>query len=157
MGRSYTSAQFAEFAEFAINTIPGLHLGTDLIVGFPGETDEMFQESCEFIRKTGFANIHLFRFSPREGTPAATYPDQIPQHIVKQRVTILEKIAEISKKKFISSQVGKVLPVLLEKKIAHDLFEGWSDNYIRISITDKNLHIGEIFSRKIKSSMVLSF
>ena len=153
MNRNYTSAEFAEFAEFALNTIPGLHLGTDIIVGFPGESDEIFQETCEFIKKIDFANIHLFRFSPREGTPAATYPHQVPHHIIKQRVEILAKIAEKSKEKFIRSQIGKVLPVLLEKKIAHKTFEGWSDNYIRILLSDNdNLQTGEIFSEKMTLS-----
>ena len=157
MGRNYTTAEFAEFAKFAIAEIPGLHLGTDLIVGFPGETDEMFQQSCDFIKDIGFANIHVFRFSPREGTPAASYPDQIPQYIAKKRAEILGKIAEKCKNTFIQSQIGQELPVLLEKANGNGTFAGWSDNYIRLLLSGPDLRTGDIFFRKITSENILSF
>jgi threonylcarbamoyladenosine tRNA methylthiotransferase MtaB len=157
MGRNYTSAKFAEFANFAINSIPGLHLGTDIIVGFPGETDELFMESVNFIKKIAFANIHVFRFSPREGTPAAIFPDQVSQQIVKQRSDILGNIAKECKKQFALLQIGKDLPVLLEKETVPGTFEGWSDNYVRVTLSGDNLHIGEIINHKIISDNYLSF
>jgi len=156
MQRNYTTAEFGEFAKSALTEIPGLHLGTDVIVGFPGETDTMFQNTCEFIKKIGFANMHVFRFSPRKGTPAADYPDQIPQIIVKQRAEFLTQIAEKSKQNFIKAQIGSILPVLLEKKISTESFEGWSDNYIRITVSGRNLKVGTIAAHQIKDSNVLS-
>lgn len=157
MGRSYTSAEFAEFAKFAIAEIPGLHLGTDVIVGFPGETDAMFRESCEFIKSIGFANMHVFRFSPREGTPAATFPDQVPQHTAKVRADILGKIADECKQFFIKSQLNQELAVLLEKENDDGSFAGWSDNYVRVTMSGKDLRSGEIFSRRMTAENILSF
>ena len=157
MGRNYSAAEFAEFANFALAEIPGLHLGTDLIVGFPGETEDSFLESVEFIKKIPFANIHVFRFSPREGTPAAEFPDQIPQKIVKKRAEIIGDIAENCQKQFAATQIGKELSVLIEKETTPGIFEGWSDNYLRISLPENNLHAGEIVSRKISTANYLSF
>jgi len=157
MGRNYTSANFAEFANFAIDSIPGLHMGTDVIVGFPGETDELFLESVNFIKKIAFANIHVFRFSPRKGTPAATFPNQVPQQIAKQRAEILGKIAKESKKQFFQLQIGKNLPVLLEKETASHTFEGWSDNYVRVVLFGNKLDTGKIVNQKITANNFLSF
>lgn len=157
MGRNYTAQDFAEFANFAVAEIPGLHLGTDVIVGFPGETDELFGESVDFIKKIPFANIHVFRFSPREGTPAATFPDQIPQQIVKKRADILGSLAEECKKSFARSQFGKIVPVLLEKNTKSGVFEGWSDNYIRVAVSGEDLQIGKIIPQELTVDNCLSF
>ncbi|MFA6294789.1 MAG: tRNA (N(6)-L-threonylcarbamoyladenosine(37)-C(2))-methylthiotransferase MtaB, partial [Victivallales bacterium] len=85
MGRKYTAEEFADFANEALSSIPGLHLGTDIICGFPGETEELFEKSCSFISKIPFANLHVFCFSPRKGTPAADFPDTVPGSAMKHR------------------------------------------------------------------------
>ena len=157
MGRKGSSAEFADFAKYALNHIPGLHLGTDIIVGFPGESDALFYETVDFIQTIPFANIHIFRFSPREGTPAATFKHQVPHHIVKKRAGILADIAQKSKDAFIKSQIGKTVPVLIEKQINNDHFQGWSDNYIKINLLDEELKVGEITKSKISNSNILSF
>lgn len=157
MGRNYSAAEFADFTNFAIAEIPGLHLGTDVIVGFPGETEALFMDSVNFIQKIPFANIHIFRFSSREGTPAAKFPNQVPQQIVKRRAEVISNIAESCKKQFAATQIGKTLPVLIEKETAPGVFEGWSDNYLRIVLSENNLHVGEIVTRKISPANYLSF
>ena len=157
MGRKGSSAEFADFAKYALNRIPGLHLGTDIIVGFPGETDELFTETVDFIQTIPFANIHIFRFSPREGTPAATFKHQVPHHIVKKRAEILADVAEKSKNTFITSQIGEIVPVLIEKQINSDNFQGWSDNYIKINLLSEEQKVGEISEIRISDSNALSF
>lgn len=164
MGRKYTTAEFAHFIEEARRLIPGIHLGTDVIVGFPGETEKHFEQELEFIKKIKFSNIHIFTYSKREKTPAATMPDQVPGNIANERRLRLVKIADKMKTDFVKSQIGKTLPVLFERKNKAGYFQGWSDNYINficdntgikkhvitqvkaIEITDDNSIRGEISS-----------
>lgn len=149
MNRNYTAEDFADFAEYARKKIPGLHLGTDVIVGFPGETEKDFKETVIFLKKINFANVHIFPYSKRKGTPAADMPNQINGDSIKKRRSELQKISEKSKTQFIKSQKGKTLPVLIEKKISKNKFEGWSDNYIRSIINGKNLKLNSIYNCEI--------
>jgi threonylcarbamoyladenosine tRNA methylthiotransferase MtaB len=139
MNRKYSAAQFAEFMTEAKQRITGIHLGTDVIVGFPGETDELFAESAGFIRRMEFANTHIFTYSPREGTPAATYPNQVPAQITKPRYNSLTEIAEASKLKFVQSQLNSKQQVIFERCNKAGLYEGWSDNYVGCLSNDKNI------------------
>jgi len=142
MGRKYKTQDFFDFIEYARTSIPGVHLGTDIISGFPGETDELFEETCSFLKKANFANIHSFRFSPREGTPAASFENQIPHRIIKNRAAIIQKIADESKILFIKSQIGQNLTMLIEKIEDNGSFRGWTENYIKVIIQHENLEIG---------------
>jgi threonylcarbamoyladenosine tRNA methylthiotransferase MtaB len=139
MNRKYTTAEYAAFIAEARKRIPGIHIGTDIIVGFPGETDELFAAECEFVRRMNFANIHIFTYSPREGTPAATFPDQIPADIVKPRYATLKAIADDSKKAFVDAHVEKELEVLFERRKKNGFFEGWSDNYIAVRCASQGI------------------
>jgi len=143
MGRNYTAANFAEFIYTAAETVPGIHLGTDIIVGFPGETDELFERSCTFIASLPLANTHIFRFSPREGTPAITMKPRIPQITAKKRAAALAVITEKQKKCFEASQKKYKLRILVEKQVQDGSFEGWSDNYIRIKLNGTDIKPGQ--------------
>ena len=132
MGRKYTAKEYAEFATYARSLWPDIHLGTDVIVGFPGETDELFNEGVEFVKSMNFANIHIFRYSPRPGTPAAGFPDRVPGEVAKARYDIMAQAAEESRKRFYTSQKGKILPVIFEEE-KNGLIHGWSDNYLQVS------------------------
>jgi len=156
MGRHYTAGQFSDFAKFALENIPGLHLGTDIITGFPGETDAMFTETADFLRSNKFANVHIFRYSPREGTPAASFPEQIPSNVAGKRAEILGKIADEAKQQFIRSQIGSELQVLIEKQISPGVFTGWSDNYVKVTFNGHQLREGSIINVKINNENVLS-
>lgn len=149
MGRNYNSMDFADFTIEAAERIPDIHIGTDVIVGFPGETEVLFNESCEFIKKLPFANLHIFRFSPRKRTPAMEFRNQVPQRIAKERCRRLMKIKEKSAEKFLSSQTDKILSVLIEKKVDPATFEGWSDNYIRVRLKGKNLSVNSLVQVQI--------
>ena len=132
MGRKYTAEEFAEFAEEALSSIPGLHLGTDVICGFPGETRALFEKSCRFIERLPFANIHVFSFSPRKGTPAADFDDHVLPAEMKERHQKLETLEGVTVDKFLDTQIGRTLRVLIEKVRHNGEAEGWSDNYIRV-------------------------
>lgn len=149
MGRRYSASDFANFAKNAVNKIPGLHIGTDVITGFPGETETLFKKSYDFIESLPLANLHIFRFSPRKGTPAASFSDQVPQRIARERA---EKLAELEKKlstRFLDSQIGQTLPVLIEK--AGRLASGWSDNYAKVFSDKCGAEKGAIVRLKIIS------
>ena len=132
MNRHYLRDEYREFALRARKLIPDLHLGTDVIVGFPGETDEDFADSIEFIRDMDFANIHRFIYSPRPGTPAAGFPDQVKSEVSASRSEVLRQVAEASAAKFRRAQTGLLLPVIFEQENKGVVY-GWSDNYVKIS------------------------
>lgn len=139
MGRKYTTSEFANFINEARRFIPGIHLGTDVIVGFPGETEEHFEQEIEFVKKMNFSNIHIFTYSKREKTPAASMPGQVPGNIANERRLRLVKIADEMKTDFVKSQIGKTLPVLFERKNKAGYFQGWSDNYINFICDDPSI------------------
>ncbi|NOY75697.1 MAG: tRNA (N(6)-L-threonylcarbamoyladenosine(37)-C(2))-methylthiotransferase MtaB [Kiritimatiellaeota bacterium] len=148
MGRSEESAKFADFLNEAEEKVPGIHLGTDLIAGFPGETEELFEQSLEFLSKLPLANIHVFAFSAREGTPAAKFANQIPKRVSKNRADRLKELAETLAAGFADSQKGKPLTILLEKRVGETAFEGWSDNYLRARVEAPNAAVGDLVELK---------
>jgi len=139
MNRHYTVAEYEEFAAAARHLIPDLHLGTDLIVGFPGETEQNFQETCDFVRRLAFANTHIFTFSPRVGTPAATMPGQIDGKVAAARHDLLRSIADAEASRFRLALIGKRLPVLFEQQLSSGEWVGWSDNYISVACSDSSI------------------
>ncbi len=136
MGRKYTTTEYAEFVALARKLIPGLHLGTDIIVGFPGETDTLFEEEMAFVARMGFANMHLFSFSPRTGTPAATMSGQVTAATVKNRYKRLNRLATELKRDFLVSQLDKKVDVIFESRNRNGYSIGWSDNYMKARCYD---------------------
>ncbi|MBQ9774673.1 MAG: tRNA (N(6)-L-threonylcarbamoyladenosine(37)-C(2))-methylthiotransferase MtaB [Lentisphaeria bacterium] len=132
MNRHYTRDIYAHFVRSARERIPDIHIGSDLIVGFPGETEEDFADSCNFIRQIAFANLHIFTYSKRPGTPAAEMPDQVPGNTAQERYRLLKQIADVSHREFLRSNVGKTLPVIFERVGKDGFARGWSDNYIEV-------------------------
>jgi len=138
MNRHCNTAKFAEYAAYARDAIPNLHLGTDVIVGFPGETAANFEESLEFLRKMDFANIHIFPYSPRKGTPAANMPGKVQKPTVNERIEQLKALKEECAQRFAKSLVGTTGAVLIESSCnKKDLWDGWSGNYVRTIVTSE--------------------
>ena len=139
MNRHCDTAKFAEYAAYAREAVPNLHLGTDIIVGFPGETDADFAESLEFLRKMNFANIHIFPYSPRSGTPAASMPDKVQKTVVTERIEQLKALKEECAQKFAKSLVGSTGAVLIETNCnKKELWDGWSGNYVRTIVSSES-------------------
>ena len=132
MNRHYSFAQYSDFVAEARQLIPGIHIGTDIIAGFPGETEEDFALCCERTQNLKFANIHVFSYSKRQGTPAAAMPEQIPSDIIKQRSKKLQQIADLNAPEFVQQFNNKELPVIFELKKKDGFYHGWSDNYIEV-------------------------
>jgi len=149
MNRHYTVAEYEDFAAYARRRIPQLHLGTDIIVGFPGETEENFQETCAFVRRLAFANTHIFTFSPREGTPAAVMSGQLDGRTLTARHEALRAVADESASAFRRSLIGQTLPVLFEHRLASGDWVGWSDNYVSVACAGAAIRHNDLLSLPI--------
>jgi threonylcarbamoyladenosine tRNA methylthiotransferase MtaB len=137
MRRPYNTDQFADAVTLAKSKVPGVGITTDVIVGFPGESDVEFEESLEFVRRMEFARIHVFPYSRREGTLAARFPLQVNDKIKDARAKAVQQVARASAVSFTSQFLGKTLPVLYESEA--DLpgtWSGYTDNYLRVVTRD---------------------
>ncbi|MEA2011610.1 MAG: tRNA (N(6)-L-threonylcarbamoyladenosine(37)-C(2))-methylthiotransferase MtaB [Verrucomicrobiota bacterium] len=134
MNRRYDIKTFVEYANTFAKKIPNICLGTDVIVGFPGEKDIHFEECLKIIDNLPFSYLHVFSFSPRPGTPAEQMPEKVPKNLKKQRHKKLAKLANKKSQDFIEKNIGLPLKVLVENDAPYP--SGWSDNYIRINIPD---------------------
>ena len=131
MHRPYRVAEFLDRVEHAKSEIQGLGLSTDVIVGFPGETDAQFQATMRVVRQVGFSKLHVFRYSQRPGTPAAEMPGQLPDAVKKQRARDLIALGGELRRRFHEEHLGRPLSVLVETA-GDGLAEGTSDNYIKV-------------------------
>lgn len=143
MKRRYTARAFAGFVAEIRRIVPDIHIGTDFIAGFPGETEKDFNEALQILSDIGFANIHAFAYSPRPGTPAAAMKEQVPAPVVKERMNRLREVAERSAREFAHSQLGKKLPVIFER-CSNGCARGWSDNYLEFAVPAGSVERGRI-------------
>jgi len=139
MGRRITARSFAALVKRARTAIPGIAITTDIITGFPGETEAEFEESLEFVRGIGFANGHVFTYSAWPGTAVARLPDQVPHHLAKERNARMRAVFHHDSVEFLHQQQGQVLEVLWEKATPTTEgqweLSGLSDNYARVRVT----------------------
>lgn len=149
MNRKYTTEQYLEKINKIRSYLPNIAFTTDVIVGFPGETDEEFQATYDFIKKVNYSQLHVFPYSPRKNTPAAKMKDQVNDQVKHQRV---ERLLELSKQlnyDFAMKQIDKTLKVLFEKRLG-DYLIGHASDYLQVKVkTNENL-IGEIVNVKIE-------
>ena len=143
MNRHYTAGEFEQFVQTARMKMPDIHIGTDVIAGFPGETERDFEECLNFTEKIQFANTHIFTYSRRPGTPAADYPEQIPAKTASARSAALRSAAKRSTVNFAKSQIGKELDVIFEQ-CRNGQLSGWSDNYLGIIAPQGSFPTGKI-------------
>ncbi len=140
MGRRYTAAAFAHMVGQARAAIPGVAITTDMIAGLPGETDAEFAESLDFARNQAFSRIHVFKFSPRHGTRAATMPGQVPELAKQARGQALAAVSDEGSHDFRAAFVGEKADVLWEERLESGelgtggAWAGLTDNYIRVTM-----------------------
>lgn len=150
MNRKYDTKTFKEKVDLIREVFPNAGLTTDIIVGFPTETDENHKDTLDFVDSIKFAKTHLFKYSQRDGTKAAKMGGQVNGNIKKDRLKDLEKIEETNRKEFLDKQIGKTLSVLFESKADIDGFKsGYSTNYLRVNVKDPSIDDNEIFDVKI--------
>lgn len=134
MRRPYTGDQFERAVELARSMVPPAAITTDVIVGFPGESDVEFRDSLFFVERMNFARVHVFPYSARQGTLAAALPLQVPDAVKDERARAMQQVADESLHRFASRFVGQTLPVLYEEQAAAPgVWSGYTDNYIRVT------------------------
>jgi threonylcarbamoyladenosine tRNA methylthiotransferase MtaB len=134
MGRSYTASFFRDLMTRISTTLPQAFIGADVIAGFPGESDEEFNETLQLIEELPFTDLHVFPYSRRTGTRAAAMSGQVPAHIIKKRAELLRTGAAGKKAAFLQKQVGENLHVLVQGYDATSgLCNGISINYVHVT------------------------
>lgn len=133
MGRRTTTAGFAALVAVARRRIPDLALTTDVMVGFPGETDQAFAQSHRFIKEMAFARLHVFSYSSRPGTAAARMPDQVPARLKAARGRLLRQLSAQQMRAFQEQFLGRTLPVLWETSDDDGVWRGLTDNYLTVT------------------------
>lgn len=140
MNRKYDTEKYRQAAATLRKYLPEVALTTDIIAGFPGETEEDFQASYDFAKEIGFAKIHAFPYSPKRGTPAAARKDQLLNAVKAERSHRLIELSDKMADDFIQAYVGKEVEVLYERVIGEGIYEGHTTNYIKVKGTsDKDL------------------
>ncbi|MDQ0204265.1 tRNA (N(6)-L-threonylcarbamoyladenosine(37)-C(2))-methylthiotransferase MtaB [Pectinatus haikarae] len=148
MNRHYTVKDYAELLNKIVNKVPDIAVSTDVIAGFPGETDEQFINSIEYIKTLPICRIHAFPYSKRRGTPAADMPQQVDDAVKRQRVHILQALSDEKSRQYCSRFLGKTLSVLFEKTMEDGTADGHTSNYIKVYTREK-IDRGNIQSMKM--------
>lgn len=150
MHRPYTTAKFKTLLADIKTKVPDIAITTDVIVGFPGETEADFETTCKFAESCGFSKMHIFPFSARKGTPAEKFAGAVTEAVKKERADILGRIDETMHKAFLQAMVGQTAEVLFEQPAGEDYFEGLTGNYQRVFVKSGGRNLGgEILPVKI--------
>lgn len=150
MHRPYTTAKFKTLLSDIKTKVPDIAITTDVIVGFPGETEADFETTCKFAESCGFSKMHIFPFSARKGTPAEKFAGAVTEAVKKERADILGRIDETMHKTFLQAMVGQNAEVLFEQPAGEDYFEGLTGNYQRVFVKSGGRNLGgEILPVKI--------
>lgn len=133
MHRPYTTAQYRQELARIRDAVPNIAVSTDLMVGFPGETDAQFSNSLAFCEEMAFSGMHIFPYSPRRGTPAAARSDQVPDAVKEARSRQMQAVAARSMRRYMERQLGQTAEVLLEEEGRDGRWLGHTDNYLRVA------------------------
>lgn len=145
MKRRYNTSFFENLINGIVSAYPGISIGTDIIVGFPGECDDDFINTAKLLERLPLSYIHVFPFSERPDTAAADMKGKVRKEIKKKRVQRVLEIAQSKKNEYLRSQLGKELNVIVEEKLTTTgFYRGISDNYIRPFIQTSSLNLGQI-------------
>ena len=151
MNRRYNSAEYAEKIAKLRQIRPNIGITTDIIVGFPGESDKDFADSYNFVENAEFSRVHVFPYSPKTGTKAAAMKEQVPAGIKAQRAKQMSELADRLCKKFTEKFENTILSVLFEQEIGKNVYEGHSDNYIVVRKQGKPGLVNQIMTVKGKA------
>ncbi len=158
MNRRYTIEQFGKIVKILRNAYEDVNLTTDIIVGFPGETEEEFNKTYEFLKEIKFYKMHVFKYSPRKGTKAAVMENQIPGNIKEERSRKLIELSNRNEVEYNEQYIGKEVEVLFEEK-KDGIYKGHTQNYIMIHCeTDRNIEniIDKVLCKEVKEEYVIA-
>jgi threonylcarbamoyladenosine tRNA methylthiotransferase MtaB len=149
MRRMYTAQLFENMANTLREKYPGFNLTTDIIVGFPGETEEQFQESVKMAKRLKFGHIHTFKYSVRHGTRAEKMPEQIPEKEKSRRSEIIRKLSDDLKLDYRKSFIGKTQTLLVEQFTKQGYATGYGEHYVPVTVEQTGLKRNEFYKVKI--------
>ncbi|MBN2638814.1 MAG: tRNA (N(6)-L-threonylcarbamoyladenosine(37)-C(2))-methylthiotransferase MtaB [Bacteroidales bacterium] len=149
MRRMYTAKFFKELSENIRSRYPGFNLTTDIIVGFPGETEENFQETLKVLKEVGFGHIHTFKYSVRRGTRAERMDNQIPEKEKTRRSELVRQLSDDMKMEYRRSFVGKEQTVLVEQFDKNGFATGYGEHYVPVVIKQKDLRRNKFYKVKL--------
>ncbi|MPN23424.1 Threonylcarbamoyladenosine tRNA methylthiotransferase MtaB [bioreactor metagenome] len=151
MNRKYNIEHYKNIVELLREYVKNVSITTDIIVGFPGETEEEFESTYNFLSEIKLSKMHIFKFSPRTGTKAAVLEEQVDGVIKEERSKALIKLNEENEKEFIQKFIGENLEVLYEGKYSNkdDFYEGYTPNYIKVISPSKEDLSSKIIETKI--------
>lgn len=152
MNRHYTAGQYREIVEDLRAHFPRAAITTDVMVGFPGETEQEFEESLRFCRELSLAKAHVFAYSRRPGTVADTMPDQVSEQEKNLRSRRMIEATDESRRAFLAAQVGSVHTVLLERETAPDCYSGYTENYTPVLVEGRGLQGGQLVRVRLTQS-----
>lgn len=154
MNRRYTAEEYKKVVDRLRKNLGDVAITTDVMVGFPGETDEEFAETLRFLQEIQLYQMHIFKYSPRKGTPAATYPDQVPSEKKDERSNTLISLSSRNTLDFNRQHVGKILLVLFEQEVKEKpgFIEGLTANYIRVLCEGSADMNGKILNVRIEKA-----
>jgi len=155
MNRRYSAEEYGDIVKVLRDNIKDASITTDVIVGFPGETEEEFNETFKFLEEIKLTKTHVFKYSPRKGTKAADMPGQLDGNIKDKRSKVLIELNNKNEKDFIEKYIGKTMDVLIEQevKVKDGFFEGYTRNYIKVEVEGaKACMKGRIINCKIKEA-----
>ncbi len=161
MNRKYTTKDYKRAVDMLRDQIPDVSITTDVMVGFPGETDEEFEKTFEFLEMISFAKMHVFKYSPRKGTPASTYENQLDGTVKEYRSAKVIELSDRCAFEFNSRYVGVEIPVLYEQEARDNgggLYEGLTPNYIKVLSKANNSVMGNIIATnlvKVKKDFIM--
>ncbi len=138
MRRFYSINEYVDFLEYVQKRVPDVCLGTDVMVGFPGEDEQAFENTRRLLDALPFAYFHVFSFSERGGTPAVRMADKVEHKIKKLRSETLRVLSSEKKQRFFTAQLGKRMRVLMEERNASGLYQGFTDNYVRVAVESES-------------------
>lgn len=152
MNRRYTASEYKKIVEDLRNNIPDVSITTDIIVGFPGETQEEFNETYDFLKNIKLSKTHIFKYSPRKGTRAALMQDAVDGNVKEYRSHIISQLDSENEKEFMLKFIGRQMQVLYEQrhKIDKDIYEGFTPNYIKVTSKSKDDISGQIINTQIE-------
>ena len=155
MNRRYTAEEYEHIVNILRDNIKDVSISTDVIVGFPGETEEEFNETYEFLKRIKLTKTHIFKYSPRKGTRAAEMKGQLDGKIKEERSKALIALNDINEENFIKKYINKNVKVLLEQEVKgkENIFEGYTENYIKVQVEKpENIKSGDIIECRIEKA-----
>jgi threonylcarbamoyladenosine tRNA methylthiotransferase MtaB len=158
MNRRYSSQYFIDLVKKIHEQEPLAAIGVDVMVGFPGENDQAFRNNHDLINNLPISYLHVFPFSPRNGTPAASFPDQVESRVIKERAAYLRELGQKKREDFYRSCLGKPFRVLTEGKWDENGYaKGFTDNYVRVAFPSRELannRMVEVMAEKIERGYI---